>query len=224
MHTNGLWDTVSSWVGGGASAIGGAFDTAQASLNNALNDLSGQMQTWSQEWEDAKNNLMMKAQEFTRLFNDLQSKASQVPPELKAQYDALMNKGNWVKSTIQNVTNGIDFGWNLFSNSPTMSGIFKRIGGLNGMGLLPLVPIAVIFGAVAVMVAWIADAYSMQQKISLARSTGANANQAATIIGQGSSGSVVTSVGNFAKSAGVLLVIGGVVFVFRDKIKKALKL
>lgn len=169
------------------------------------------------EWQAAVDNLKMKAQEFQRVFSELQADAANVPADLKSSYDSLMSRGNWVKAQIQSITNGIDFGFNMFSQTPLMNGV-RQMGGLNSLGILPLIPIAIITGGLAVIVAWLADAYTMQQKINIAKQTKANASQVAQILGAGSS-----SFGaNFFTSAGTMLLIGVGVMLFWPTISKSI--
>lgn len=210
------WETVTDWFDSATSTASGAFDRAKNSLTAAMTDLSSTAQTWSMEWQAAVDNLKAKAQEFQRMFSTLQSDAANVPPELRASYDALMSRGQWVKNQIQSITSGIDFGYNMFSSTPLMNGL-KQMGGMNALGVLPLIPIAIITGGLALIVAWLSDAYTMQQKINLAKSTKANASQAASILGAG--GSALGA--NFFQSAGLLLLIGVGVYLFLPTIKQA---
>lgn len=211
------WETVTDWFSGAANTASTAFNSAKNTLNTAINTLGSQAQEWSVEWQAAVDNLKAKAQEFARVFSGLQSDASNVPPELKAQYDALMSRGQWVKNQIQSITSGIDFGFNMFSSTPLMHGL-QKMGGMNALGILPLVPIAIIVGGVAVIVAWLADAYSMQQKINIAKASKANPNEIAKILGAGSGTSA-----NFFQAAGVMLLIGVGVMLLMPTIQKALK-
>lgn len=218
-----IWDDITGLFSSASDTANAAYNSAVSSLSQAMTAVGNQAQEWSMEWQAAVDNLKGKAAEFQRMFTALQNDAASVPPELKPKYDALMARGQWVKNQIQSITSGIDFGFNMFSSTPLMHGI-KQIGGMNAMGILPLIPIAIITGGVAVIVAWLADAYTMQQKINLIKTTKANAGQAASILNSGSS---IIGGGNFFQSAGVMLLIGVGVMLFWPTISatvnKALK-
>jgi hypothetical protein len=213
-----VFGTASGWFDSVFSTVSSGFDSAKSSLLNAMASVGNTAQSWSVEWQNAVDNLKEKAKEFTKVFSQLQSDSGRVPQNLRAEYDAIMSRGSWVKATIQQVTSGIDSAWSAVQSIPMLNGL-RNVNNLRGMGIVPLIPIAVIAGAVAVIVAWLSDAYSLQQKINLAKSTGASPSQAANIIGAGSG----STAGGFIQSVGTLLLIGAAVFLFLPTIQKAVK-
>src|SRR5690606_18926536 len=109
-----------------------------------------QGQEWSQDWQNQVDTFKQKAREFIALFTELKGKEDALKnadDETKKRYEKLMSRGDWIFKTIQSIASKIDWAINSFS------GI-----GMGGMGILPVVPIAVIAGALAVITAWLSDA------------------------------------------------------------------
>lgn len=133
------------------------LDTAISWFQNTLDNVKDQGQEWSQDWQNQVDTFKQKAREFIALFTELKGKEDALKnadDETKKRYEKLMSRGDWIFKTIQSIASKIDWAINSFS------GI-----GMGGMGILPVVPIAVIAGALAVITAWLSDAYSLNKKL-----------------------------------------------------------
>jgi hypothetical protein len=206
------------------------LDSAMTQLQNAMSSASSTTQDWSQQWENAKNQLIQKAAEFTQVFNSLQNMSSVAArdPQLSAEYNALMTKGNYIKSTVSSITGSFDTATNWFANQFSalqnyigMNGISRRVGigaliRLNGLGVLPLIPIGVILIAVSSIVYWLTDAYTMKQKLDLAAKVQASGGDPGQILNTGT----VANITGLSKNVLLIAAIAGVAYVAWPHLKK----
>lgn len=184
-------------------------------------------------WDSQVDKLKKAAQEFTALFSQLEGlkpPASNVA--LKGDYDALMNRGAFVRSQVENVTRLIDSAVNSIKNLfgvPTINGLAGRLGEL---GFIPLVPLAVIAGAITVVTGWNAAAMVMrtrlqQAQLDAAKKAGASAEQLTRIIqNQSDSNQDVgfsTSIGNAVGPLIKFAAIGLAIYLFAPVIRDALR-
>lgn len=114
------------------------------------------VQEWTQEWQNAVDNFKNKAKTFLSTFDrlKLREKTAQSDPKLKSDYDSLMAKGQWLYGAISNLAQSID--------GATKSGL------MNGLGLLPLIPLAIIAGTLTAITAWLTNAYIIDRKLDAA--------------------------------------------------------
>lgn len=140
------------------------LDSAISVMSNAWDTVSGTAtMAWenvTEEWKQQVENVKTKAKEFAAIYNELVNQEEFVKkyPELQSEYDSLMSKGDIIRATVEKITKAIDWGAGLFNGG--MNG-----RQLNGMGALPLIPIAALAGAVTAMTYFISDAYKMKAKI-----------------------------------------------------------
>lgn len=168
-------------------------------------------QEWSQSWQNAIDAMRLKAREFMRVFSELEKKKAIAAknPSLYADYQDLMKKGQWIKNTIDSIL-----------DSETS---------LNGLGALPLIPIAIILAAISAITAWLAPAYEVQQRISIAEKMLNKGIDPSRYLERSESGAIETAfekVGDTAKNIGAILplAIGGILlWKFYPQIKKMLK-
>ena len=137
-------------------------------LDDAINWLSDQfmeidasIENWSQEWQNKVDELKVKATKFTEVYNGLLTKKSVAArdPKVQAEYDSLMKKGDWLKTSVQYITEKVDAVYNSF---------FRNTTG-NQMGVVPLVavvPVVAIAGSITAISAWLSDAYLLNRKLS----------------------------------------------------------
>lgn len=96
---------------------------------------------------------------------------AQSRPELKAEYDALSSRGQTIKSTVEYITRTVDQVTGFFSDAwASTSSAAKRFFGLGiapprNLGIIPLIPIAAITGAVALMAKFVSDVYLFERKV-----------------------------------------------------------
>jgi hypothetical protein len=121
-----------------------------------LSGADGEESVWTQK----VNQLKKAGSDFTALFSQLdQLKAvAAKDPKLKAEYDALMNRGAFVRNQVTTVTTAIDNAWATAKSWVGMSGVGE-------MGFIPLIPLAVIVGAIAVVGSWNAAAIIMRTRL-----------------------------------------------------------
>lgn len=206
------------------------LDSSMSALQSAMTSASTTAQDWSQSWDQAKNALIQKAAEFTQLYNRLRSQAAVAnsDPQLSAEYQALMAKGDYIKSTVSSITQSFDSGANWFSNQ--LSSLKNMIGldgvpkaglgslmRLNGLGILPLIPIAVIVAATSAIVYWLTDAYTMKNKLDLAEKVHATGGDIDSVLNSGTFG------GGFAglsKNLVIIAAAGAAIYFLWPKLKK----
>jgi hypothetical protein len=104
-------------------------------------------------------------------------------PALHQEYTALVGKGTTIRNSVRTVTGGIDnvVGWfnSIFGNDQTPQ--------LDGLGLLPLIPVAVVIASVAAMGKWGSDVYLFERRLNEAKrleNTGMTPGEAAKIVGE----------------------------------------
>jgi len=134
------------------------LDRSISWLSDTIDTASSTVQSWSQEWQNAVDNFKTKSKDFLKLFETLQNRKSIAYQNeaTKKEYDKLINKGGWIYSTIADIAKKLDFFQDTIGTNR-----------LNSMGVLPLVPIAIIAGAVAVITAWMADALVLNKKLDV---------------------------------------------------------
>lgn len=175
-----------------------------------------------------------EAVRFRNAFNSLVSLESYAAtrPELQAEYNALYSRGETIKKTIDYITRTVDSVTGFFSKAwGSASSTFKNFFGLSGvparfspmagpgelqmyarpgLGALPLIPIAVIASAVALMGKWASDVYLFERKATEQKrieATGASPRAAADIVrGMTDGGGFLGILGNFKLP---LMVAGG---------------
>lgn len=191
------------------------FGTAQSAATSVVNTISDIPAEWSAKVAELK----ARAQEFAALFADLQGKAAQAARlGLSSEYNDLMNRGALIRNSVQSVTSAIDSIYNSVSNLFGLSGIQRDH--LGNLGVIPLIPIAVIVGAIALIVKWLSDAYQLKSKIDAGVSSGASPQQMTQIL---TGGGGLLSGGSVWGNAGLFLLIGAGVLVLVPLLKRAFK-
>lgn len=193
------------------------FGSAKAAVTTVVNSI----EDIPAEWSNQVASLKAKASEFGQLFQQLLGMDPGPGSPYKSEYDAIMGRGTTIKQQISNVTSGIDGILNAARGAFSLSGM-----NMGGLGVIPLIPIAVIVGAIALLVGWLTDAYNLRAKLAAAKAAGATAQQTADIVNGGRSSSFFPSLpGNptsFMGTATWLLVIGVGMMVFVPMIKNAI--
>lgn len=153
-----------------ADSIGSLFNKA----GSVLSDTGAVI---GNEWQAAVSKLKSKATEFIGLFYWLQSKRhiAESDPRLASEYQSVMKRGATVKTAVEKATGGMDW----------INGKIRAFG-VNGLGALPAIPIAVVAAAVAAMTGWLADAYKLRAKIEYLESKGVSGSEGARVLGYGS--------------------------------------
>lgn len=160
------------------------------------------------QWWNVVARFRQQARRFWEQYERLKNiDVSGLPQNLRDEYYRLISRFEKTRETVENVTNSID----------TFIGWFKGWFGMEGtsslreLGALPLVPVAVIGGAIAVMSKIVTDTVEFYKKVDIyeqAVAQGATPGQAADAVSR-VQGGFFANVGNLAP-----VLIAGVLFVF----------
>lgn len=189
---------------------------------NAVNSISSIPDEWNAKVSELRNAVAS----FENLYTKLQSQSAiaKTDPVLYADYTALMTRGAYVKSVITNTLTKLG---NALSYAKSVVGM----EGMGSLGALPLVPIAIIAGALALITKWIADAVVTSRKLDQlsvayndAKAAGATPQQLAAIAhdaamtntGEG----LFDGAGEFANKVIVIMVVGGLIYLLLPTVKK----
>lgn len=129
-------------------------------------------------WMDTLTDYKAKAAEFAALYDDLKAKESRMVKEMKTrdEYQRLVERGGWIQSTITTIGAKVD---------ETLAYLRGLMGNsVQGLGLVWLIPVAVVAGSVALMGSWISDTYQFNKRfeeIHRLESMGYTPEQAAAI-------------------------------------------
>lgn len=146
--------------------------------------LTPQDMSWLEKFRQA-------AIEFRDALASLVSMQSYVQsrPALKKEYDGLMSTGSTIKATVEYITTTVDKVTGFFSNLFGLGNMPMYARPSSQLGVIPLIPIAMISGAVAVMGKWVRDVYLFERTVSEQKrleSRGLSPSEASAIV-QGNS-------------------------------------
>lgn len=176
--------------------------------NQNTAELSQQDKSLLQQFRD-------KATEFMGAWSTLNS-IQNVPPNLRAEYDDLQQRGGVIQGSVSALTQTVDSVTGFFSNMFSFDGVGAVRDYINDspgqLGIAPLIPIAAITGALAVMGKFITDVYLFERKVSEQQrlvSTGMPESEAAEIInkmnGQGFTASLAQMAKPLAFTVGAIM-------------------
>jgi hypothetical protein len=143
-----------------------------------------------------------KAREFADAFTRLKNMAGNVPTSMQAEYNSIYKEANIVQSTINYITQTIDSVTGFFSNMFGLNGtpILQRHINSPQLGVLPLIPIALVIGAITAMGAVLTKIYLFERKLAEQKrleSQGLSPQQAADIASQNTG--VTANIAKFAR-------------------------
>ena len=130
-----------------------------------------------------------KAADFMQAVDRLNS-ISEIPPNLRDEYDGLHWQASAVQNSIGYLTQTIDTVTGFFSDVFQFDGVSAVKSYINNetdntLGIAPLIPVAAISGALALMGKFISDVYLFERKVNEQKrlvSSGMNEAQAAEIV------------------------------------------
>lgn len=138
-------------------------------------------------WYDVITKFKNYAAKFASNYNELKSvdiDAGKYPELSKLQLD-LLRRGLTVKATIQSVMGAVDNAWTWLKGQFGFEGV-RELGSLStGLGVVPLVPIAVVVAAVALIAKWLMDYNSFKTRLTEVKrleAKGYSSDQAANIV------------------------------------------
>lgn len=138
------------------------IDSAIELWDKSLENISAGAQKYTKEWDQNIQRLKDKATEFQTLYNKLAQKREIAAknPELQKAYDKLMKSGDVIRTSLEKVTQAIDFGAGfLFGGRP------PDTDQMNGVWLVPVI---VLTTGVTAMTAWITSAYKLDRELDTA--------------------------------------------------------
>ena len=160
------------------------------------------------EWLRAVDNLKAKATEFMSLMSRLRELESiaQTDPQLKSEYDSVSWKANLIRGTIDGVTKAVDSVYHLVQSAFGSNTESE----LQGLGLIPLVPIVAIIGATTAIVSFIPTLKGLLERLEIHRLVieGVDPTEAARIVKSTSQPGMLENVSNILQ----FLAIGGFIF------------
>jgi hypothetical protein len=167
-------------------------------------------------WYDVVGKFKDHAQNFKEHYVTLQGErglVSRMDSAARADYEKLMKRGQVVGSTIKSVMSKVDAAFSWFRDKTGMSNdeilnTELRAKGLGEMGVLPLVPAAIIAGAITLITKWVFDAVAFEKRIAAQKalmSQGVPATEASRIVTQTVEAGTI---GGATKSIAALGIIG----------------
>lgn len=115
-----------------------------------------------------------KAREFWTLWNNLNNQQSIVnrqSSEIKQEYNDLISRGTTIRSTVEYVTRGLDRAANMYQgikdwfSSTFGMGENEIDNRVDNLGIIPLIPIAIIIASLAAMTKWVSDTYTFTRRL-----------------------------------------------------------
>lgn len=114
-----------------------------------------------------------KAREFWTLWERLESREMEVAnqsPDIKRQYAELLTRGENIRTKVEWITGLIDKAANAYADVKDWLTDTFGLGDLSynqvaGLGVIPLIPVAIIGASVAAIGYWIKDAYQFNAKL-----------------------------------------------------------
>lgn len=122
------------------------------------------------EWNNAVDKLRLKGEEFSRVYDLIinSENIASTNDDLYSDYESIKFKGNAIKATIEKVTRLVDEAFNASSNiigQDNTINMIERNSHMDGLGFIPLIPIAVITAAIAAITYWVNDAMQYLGKV-----------------------------------------------------------
>lgn len=158
------------------------------------------------EQESLLSRFRTKAQEFMQAVARLDA-ITDVPPNLQEEYRTLQGRAGVVKNSIAWITETVDNITGFFSDVFQFDGVSAVRDYINNdtpntLGFVPLLPIAAITGALALMGKFIADVYLFERKIAEQQrlvARGISEQEAAQIVDQISGKGLTAGLADLAK-------------------------
>jgi len=156
------------------------------------------------------NRFKAKATEFMAAIDKLYT-IDNVPANLQEEYSGLISTANIIQGTISTITGTVDSVTGFFSDYFGFDGVSNVRDYINGnrqnnaLGFVPLIPVALISGALAAMTKFISDVYVFERKITEQKrleSTGVNPTKAAEIVSKINGQSLMQNLTSLAKPIG----------------------
>jgi hypothetical protein len=112
------------------------------------------------EWLGVIDTFRAKAREFSTIYSDLYKRDPKKYPTLAAQRAELLARGSTIKNTVEKITGGVDKVWSFLKSTFGFSGFDE----VEELGVVPLIPIAIVAAAITLMGKWLKDAYTLKMQ------------------------------------------------------------
>ncbi len=124
----------------------------------------------STEQKTAIGGFKAKAKMFWQLWTKLdgqQDIVARQSPYMQGEYKDLMERGTSIRNKIEWTTGLIDKAASAYSSvKDWISSQFNGVDDDQGMGIIPIIPIAIIAASISAMGYWISDAYKFSKKLA----------------------------------------------------------
>lgn len=162
--------------------------------------------TISAEYDAAVQTWRARVAEFqAQMETFMSNQADAVALGFGEEWNQLYSRAAAIQSTLTGIADGLSsvYSW------------VKNVFGLAGLGVVPLVPVAIITGSIATLVYFINQLYQFNQKIAYAKSMNYTARETAEILDAGG------IIGNSqSKSILATVLIGGAILYFVPRLMK----
>lgn len=155
--------------------------------------------------------------EFRSLFARLQGARDQVPAEMQEDYQGLVDRGTTIQGTIDTITSGINTAVNWFKGAFGLNAV--NLSQRGQLGAIPLLPVAAIAGAMALIGYWITDTMQFIQRMEQfeqMRAQGVPAAEAAQAVQTATTGGPIFGL-DIQKMVIPLVIVAGVLWFMRNK-------
>lgn len=155
--------------------------------------------------------------EFRSLFARLQGARDQVPPEMQEDYQGLVDRGSTIQGTVDSITSGINTAVNWFKGAFGLNAV--NLSKRGQLGAIPLLPVAAIAGAMALIGYWITDTMQFIQRMEQfeqMRAQGVPAAEAAQAVQTATTGGPIFGL-DIQKMVIPLVIVAGVLWFMRNK-------
>lgn len=153
----------------------------------------------------------VKAAEFMQALDKINS-IEDIPPNLQEEFSGLMYTAQTIQSSIGWITTTVDSVSGFFSDFFGFNGVAATRDYINGkpndLGVVPLLPVAAISGAIALMSKFIADVYVFERKVTEQKrleASGIAPQEAAKMIEKITGQTALQSLAGIAKPVGFAL-------------------
>lgn len=164
------------------------------------------IETISAEYDAAVQTWRARVAEFqAQLETFMANQTDAVALGFGEEWNQLYSRATAIQSTLTGIADGLSsiYSW------------VKNVFGLGGLGVVPLVPVAIITGSIATLVYFINQLYQFNQKIAYAKSMNYTARETAEILDAGG------IIGNSqSKSILATVLIGGALLYFVPRLIK----
>ena len=119
-------------------------------------------------WYDVISKFKNYATKFASQYNELKNTGIDPDkyPELADEQLDLLRRGNSIQNSIREITGQVDSTWTWLKSQFGFSGLADVSNLTPGLGFVPLIPLAVVAGSVALIAKWIFDYNEFSTKLS----------------------------------------------------------